>query len=523
MNQHADSARAGKLIYIVVFLCGAILMALEILGSRILAPSFGNSIFVWGSLISIVLAALSVGYWIGGKAADRWPTEAMLAMFIALPGINIALMPLYYRGLNEWIAQGAFGVRMGPLVSCAILFLVPSAFLGVVSPYAVRLHARAVASVGKTAGALYAVSTMGSIAGTLATSFWLIAVFEVSLIVHVLGVLLLIIAATMLLAERHLGRAAVTLACTAILTAVIVWQAQAANSRPGVLLEEDSFYNHLMVIESATQRALFGDNTRQSVISLADPWKLESRYTQAMAVALALRPDPSMAPRRVLNIGVGGGVFAKRLYLDYPNVIIDAVDIDPKVLAVARKYFYAPQDDRFRLHAVDGRRFLQESRDLYDVIILDAYQSDTVPFHLTTREFYREVATRLAPGGVVASNIIAAVEGNGRAYFGATHKTLRSVFPFVYTFPVIISSTESLADRHNVILVAAREGLSPNAAPVSRADVIERVRRLNGKLEPFEQLAGYASAMLEVPPDVTGAPLLTDNYAPVDALLAEAL
>ena len=223
MNQHADSARAGKLIYIVVFLCGAILMALEILGSRILAPSFGNSIFVWGSLISIVLAALSVGYWIGGKAADRWPTEAMLAMFIALPGINIALMPLYYRGLNEWIAQGAFGVRMGPLVSCAILFLVPSAFLGVVSPYAVRLHARAVASVGKTAGALYAVSTMGSIAGTLATSFWLIAVFEVSLIVHVLGVLLLIIAATMLLAERHLGRAAVTLACTAILTAVIVF------------------------------------------------------------------------------------------------------------------------------------------------------------------------------------------------------------------------------------------------------------------------------------------------------------
>src|SRR4029078_6628450 len=146
MNQHADSARAGKLIYIVVFLCGAILMALEILGSRILAPSFGNSIFVWGSLISIVLAALSVGYWISGKAADRWPTEAMLAMFIALPGINIALMSLYYRGLNEWIAEGAVGVRTGALGPCAILFLVPSAFLGVVSPYAVRLHARAVAS-----------------------------------------------------------------------------------------------------------------------------------------------------------------------------------------------------------------------------------------------------------------------------------------------------------------------------------------------------------------------------------------
>ena len=104
-------------------------------------------------------------------------------------GIIIALMPLYYRGLNEWIAQGAFGARIGPLLSCTILFLVPSAFLGVVSPYAVRLHARTVASVGKTAGALYAVSTMGSIAGTLATSFWLIAVFEVSLIeVHLLDI-----------------------------------------------------------------------------------------------------------------------------------------------------------------------------------------------------------------------------------------------------------------------------------------------------------------------------------------------
>ena len=184
------SARHPWLLYAVVFVCGAVLMSLEMIGSRMLAPYFGNSIFVWGSLISVVLAALSLGYWLGGIAADRWPRFSVLATLIAIPGVIIALLPFVYPGLNRGIADGNMGARLGPLVSCLILFLVPSVFLGTISPFAVRLQARAVASVGSTAGGLYAVSTAGSIVGTLLTTFYLIAVAGVASIVHGLGLTL---------------------------------------------------------------------------------------------------------------------------------------------------------------------------------------------------------------------------------------------------------------------------------------------------------------------------------------------
>jgi len=197
-SAHRHAVAHPWLLYAVVFMCGAILMALEIVGSRMLAPYFGNSIFVWGSLISVVLAALSLGYWLGGIMADRWPRFSVLAGLIAIPGVIIALLPFVYPGLNRGIAASDMGSRLGPLVSCLLLFLVPSVFLGTVSPFAVRLQARAVASVGSTAGGLYAVSTAGSILGTLVTAFYLIAVLGVANIVHALGLALLLVAAGIL-------------------------------------------------------------------------------------------------------------------------------------------------------------------------------------------------------------------------------------------------------------------------------------------------------------------------------------
>jgi spermidine synthase len=494
-------------------------MGLEIVGSRILAPTFGNSIFVWGSLISVVLAALSLGYWLGGKAADRWPRGAVLALFIAVPGVMVGLMPLYYRELNWWIAGGAFGARMGPLVSSVVLFLVPSVFLGTVSPFAVRLQARAVASVGKTAGGLYAVSTGGSIAGTMATSFWLISVLGVSRIVYVLGVVLVAVAAVVFFGDRRLRLGVLTLGCAALLAGAIALHARTVEPKTGVVLEKDTFYNHITVADGGGRRSLTFDNTYQSEMLLEDPWKLELRYTQTMALALALRQDPSKAPGRVLNIGLGGGSFPKRLYLDYPETVIDAVDIDPDVVAVAKKYFHVPEDDRFRLHAVDGRRFIRENEQSYDVVVLDAYNADTIPFHLTTREFYREVASRIAPGGVVVSNIIGIIQGNGSVYFRAMYRTLTDTFPVVYVFPVFEWSGETIADELNVIVVAALEGSGPNGSPLSRAELIDRVRRLGGRLVPPEELSKYASLLIEAPGGSEGAPLLTDDYAPVETLL----
>ena len=205
----AEAAVSPWLLYIVVFVCGAVLMGLEMIGSRILAPYFGNSIFVWGSLISIFLAALTLGYYLGGLVADRWPQFPVMAALVAAPGVMIFVLPFLYPAINRAIAQNTLGPRWDPLVAGTILFLLPSICLGTISPFAIRLAARAVAEMGTTAGSLYAISTAGSILGTIVTAFYLIGVAGVARIVHLLGLALVLLAAGMLVATSRRALAAV--------------------------------------------------------------------------------------------------------------------------------------------------------------------------------------------------------------------------------------------------------------------------------------------------------------------------
>ena len=507
---HAGGAHPW-LLHAVVFMCGGVLMGLEIVGSRILAPAFGNSIFVWGSLISVVLAALSLGYWLGGIIADRWPRLGVLGLLIAVPGVMIALLPLVYPSLNRALAAGDLGARLGPLVSSVILFLVPSVFLGMISPFAVRLQARAVASVGSTAGGLYAVSTAGSIAGTLATAFYFISVLGVAKIVHGLGLTLLVVAAAVFLGERRTGKVVAAVVCFALVLATILWYGKTRAAEPGVLVEKDSFYNHIYLAEDGNTRYMDFDNLRQSAMLLKDPTELILRYTRFLALSVAFRPEP----KRVLILGLGGGSFPKRLHRDFPDVAIDVVDIDPEVIAIATRYFQVPEDARLRLHPQDGRRFVQQANAKYDLIFLDAYNSDTIPFHLTTREFYQEVAAHLAPGGFVVSNIIASLRGPGSGFFRAMYRTLSETFPVVYVVPTYDLSTGIILGEINVILFATKDG-----PRLSRAELMARAGRAAGKLVPASELALFASHLMEIPVDVGEVPILTDDFAPVEILRA---
>jgi len=486
-------------------------MGLEIVGSRILAPYFGNSIFVWGSLISVVLAALSLGYWLGGMVADRFPRLSVLGVLIAMPGIMIALLPFAYPSLNRAIAVSEMGARLSPLVSSLVLFLLPSVFLGTISPFAVRLQARAVTSVGTTAGGLYAVSTAGSIAGTLLTAFYLIVVIGVANIVHGLGLTLLLTAAAVFVGGRRIGRASLALACLGLLLLVVVWHARTRAEEPGLLLDMDSFYNHIHVADDSGTRYMDFDNLRQSAMLLSDPWELRLHYTRFLALALAFYPEP----KRVLILGLGGGSFPKRLYRDFPQVVVDVVDIDPEVIAIAKRYFQVPEDSRLRLHRRDGRRFLQETADTYDLIFLDAYNSDTIPFHLTTREFYRELEAHLAPGGLVVSNIIGALRGPQSAFFRAMYRTLADTFPTVYVVPTYDVRGAFVLGEINILLFATRD-----RTRLTRAELMARVGRVRGKLVPASDLVEYASHLLELPIPVSDVPILTDDYAPAEMLRA---
>lgn len=186
------------MIYTIVFLCGAMVMSFEILGSRVLAPNFGTSVFVWGSLISVFLAGLSAGYFCGGKVADIRPSSKKLAIIILIPAALFVTFPLYSTGISDWIFMKDLGIRMGPLMASLFLFFLPSVFLGAVSPYTAKLMICSLHTSGSTIGTLYALSTLGSIVGTLLTSFYLITLAGVKFLIMAEGVILIGIALPLL-------------------------------------------------------------------------------------------------------------------------------------------------------------------------------------------------------------------------------------------------------------------------------------------------------------------------------------
>lgn len=186
------------MIRIVVFICGALVMSFEILGSRVLAPNFGTSVFVWGSLISVFLAGLSSGYYLGGHFADRNPSTKKLGIIILVPALLFISFPLYGTPISDWIFSLDLGIRFSPLLASILLFFLPSFFLGAVSPYTAKLLLCSLHTSGKTVGTLYALSTLGSIAGTLLTSFYLITIAGVKDLIMIQGAVLTALAIPLL-------------------------------------------------------------------------------------------------------------------------------------------------------------------------------------------------------------------------------------------------------------------------------------------------------------------------------------
>ncbi len=495
------------LLHLIVFTSGAVLMGLEIIGSRVLAPYFGNSIFVWGSLISVVLAALSLGYYWGGQLSTRSPSLVGLLILLLIPGVLIFLLPFIYPQVNHWIANANFGNRMNPLIASTIIFLPPSIFLGTVSPYAVRLSATALATVGSTAGTVYALSTAGSIFGTLLTAFYLIPIIGVTGIIHSLGLTLMCLATlsgTILYLNR--SRRAVTIFWLAMVSG---FMASTGLARAKNIFEKDTFYHRIRVEEDSEARYLYFDRTLQSAMNLNDPNSLRLRYPRFTSLGLTLKPDP----KRVLIIGLGGGSIAKKYNHEFPSMELDVAEIDPEVIQVAKKYFYFQEGKNVRVHAQDGRLFLMRVPRRYDIILLDAYYADAVPFHLTTREFFQIADSKLTSKGAVVVNLIGSVIGPRSKIVRSMIKTLKGIFPQLYIFPTLGADEDSLWNSQNVIIVASKD-----PERVSIQEIVKRAETLGRGLFP-DSLRDITDAYYDGPIPADDVPELTDDYAPTDSLL----
>jgi spermidine synthase len=516
-----------------VFVSGGVLLGVEIAASRVLAPSFGNSLYVWGALIGVVLTGLSVGYWLGGVLADRRPSVGPLLLAISTGAVLVLAVPLADDTVLGRVTSWDPGPRLNPLLAATILFGPLSVVLGTVTPIAVRIHARSLDTVGRTAGRLFSISTLGSIAGVFATAFVLVPELGTNELLA-LGAAALYAAVAVLAfgSRRPLIALAALLALAGSVAASRelapesgrLTAAQARNYSPvirlrgeptgradysaegyRVRLRKETAYHSLAVVEDARTRYLRFDSSFQSAMRIGHPFATAFEYTDYFHLALAYNADA----RDLLFVGLGGGSAPKRLWRDFPRLQIQVAELDPAIVDVAYRWFALPRDPRLAVAVEDGRRYLAAHEQRWDVIALDAYFSDSIPFHLTTHEFLELVRSRLEPGGVVIANVIGTIAGDGSKLFRSFVRTYRSVFTTVLVHPVGAGSPHSL---QNLIVVAG-----DFAAP-SKRTLLERWRAQRPRTAP--PLERAITGRYDQAIDTDGVPLLTDDYAPTDALIA---
>lgn len=498
-------ARAKKrlsiwLLRLDVFTAGAVVLVLEIMGSRILAPAFGNSVYVWGSLIGVVLTSLSLGYYMGGELADKGTNFFTFSLIIFLAGLFILLIPFTSGYVFQGVIDLGMEDRYRPLIATATLLTIPTTLLGAVSPYAIKMATKSLAQLGTTAGNLYALSTVGSIAGVFLTVFVLIPEVGGVATIFTAGILLLAISSVGFSLRGKIGVTSLILLILYSTTLTYFSPAQ------DIIYVEDTPYHYLQVKDNpVTQtRTLILDDNPHSAMLLNNPNRSAFVYTKYFHLAFLFNPDI----REVLFVG-GGGFSSPKEFLNlYSNISVDVVEIDLEVVKVAKEFFYLVENPRLRVFNEDGRIFLSRTEKKYDLIILDAYSKTFIPFHLMTLEFFKLVEEHLNPGGLVASNLILSITGFTSDLLRAEYVTVAQVFPQLYLFP----TRDDPSSVQNIILIA-----STSPRHLSREEILERARNSPGVgFDDSEVLAGdlFGGVL-----NMEGALLLTDDYAPVENLL----
>jgi len=519
--------RNGSLL-LTVFTAGMTGLGVELAAARLLDPFFGNSIVVWANLIGLVLIYFSLGYWIGGRWADRDPRETTLYQICAWAAFGVGIIPLAAGPILRWSAQGLIyldiGVLLGSFVGVLVLFSVPVTLLGCVSPFAIRLAVRDVQHSGNVAGSIYALSTVGSILGTFLPVLVLIPNLGTRRTFLFFSLLLLAISLTGLWRRsRRLTLRYLWMPVLVILLALF-WNAQPIRAEEDTVFETESMYNYIRVTRSGDSYWL-QLNEGLGIHSVYNPnAALSGGIWDYFLIAPYFNPPPYSADRMhsLLLIGLAAGTVSTQYTAVYGDIPIDGVEIDPAIIAVGRRWF-AMNQPNLNAIAADGRYYLSKSEKRYTVIAVDAYRPPYIPFHLTTVEFFQLARDHLTPDGVVAVN--AARSETDYALVNALASTMKTVFPSVFVLDepgfgcftgnslVIATVQPAHATNlgHNVALMD--NPLLREVAARSLAAPIWEVRCANG----VTWLPASANATT-VPVEGCLAPF-TDDLAPVEQVI----
>lgn len=480
-------------LYIVIFIAGAAVLAIEILGTRILGPFYGVSLFLWSALITVTLVALSAGYALGGRWADKGTTLSRLYYLIAGAGVWVLVIPWLKAPIL--LISEPFGLRFAVLVAAFILFVPPLTLLGMVSPYAIRVSASSLNVVGRTAGDLYAISTVGSVTAALLTGFILIPSVGVNRLTVMIGLILLISAFFGLALELKSKTNRAVLPIILLSTVILIWLSplNGVDHAQGVTAIKHSPYAEIRVLDSEGIRFLIIDGGIHTVVDPAS-WESYFPYVSIMGLSRCMVEKPG----DLLLIGLGGGSVVKSFAQE--GWAIDAVEIDPVITKVAQEYFGLNASES-RIFTMDGRQFLIRQEKSYDIIAMDAFGSSSIPFHLITVESFELIASRLKPGGIFAINI----ESNG--WHGLVVQAISATLGQHFEHVIALPTREAPDELSNVVIFASNSKLE--FRPEHNSDDGSDCRFNSSYYTNY----GWSNRFF---PNTDNVPLLTDDLNPVD-------
>jgi len=504
-----------------VFIAGAGVMAAEMAAPRLLAPSFGASQLIWTNIIGTILTALTLGAFVGGRLADRWPTERSYALVLIIAGFSLALVPFTSRPFLAWAAAAMLEMKAGlfliSLFAVCICFAPPVFFMGMIAPWAVRIAGASRTDLGGIAGALAALSALGSIAGTFLTSLVILPLFGTRVTLLSTAFLIAATGAWRLLTsggspsmpkEAGEGKSTIfsaflffTLAVFVITPLIFKDAFGPIKSTKGQIFETESSYQYIEVIKSSTGRKFLSLNEGVSCHSIL-PAKgfLTGGYWDYISIIPAMNTTPGK-PLRVLILGLAGGTMAREIdhfYGTSRKLSIDGVEIDPSLIETGKSFFELEKIPSLTFHSADARFFLQSTRKTYDLIVADAFVQPYIPFHMITKEFYRACFEHLSKNGIFVINV--GIKKGDAELSDAFAATLNSSFPFVHS---ILDENEN-APFDNHIFTGSGIDISP-----------DKIQLLETGLERV--LVRMKASWREIPPRWNTF-IFTDDRSPIELI-----
>ena len=503
-----------------VFISSFCIMVLELVASRLIAHHLGSSLYTWTAVIGVILAGITIGNYLGGRIADNSPARRSIAILFAACSITCVVTVILNNVIGKWIWLWHFNWPLRVFIHVSIVFLLPSTLLGTISPVVAKIALDRGLPAGRTIGDIYAWGAAGSIAGTFATGYWLIAAMGTQIVIWVIGAVLLLMG--ILYRTRLWVLYIWAVIFIALMTMAMIPAEWAKNTAlsiaireqpdPSILYEDESRYYYIAVEQSAddpNKRSFYQDNLKHSEILMNDILNLQYFYTKIYA-AVTEGLCRNKEKLRVMAIGGGGYVYPRYVEKVWPGSRIDVAEIDPAVTRAAIQAFGLERNTTINTINMDARNYVDKLLEQkhsggeipqYDFIYGDAFNGYSVPFQLVTREFNEKISAILRDDGVYMINVVDIFDSG--LFVGSAINTLEETFPYVY----VVTENKNYSIRNTFVIIAAKHELDLK-------NIISQYKREELKIWYLD--ASDISKLGQK----TRQLVLTDDYCPVENLLS---